>query len=321
MDATIATEKKYVIKKPFDGRRSRLELIVIEHIANSLYYLFGVPTPKLYITYDENKAPQLASEVLQDYQDYSDFMGGADFLESLSVISGDSDSETIDRRVAFFNQCLAEKKVSIKGREFLLVASILLQDFDVLGRGLDNVGVIPGASPGVYQIVKIDPGCANLSSNAFDFKSIIDITSPLISKDYSNKVFNLGKTIIGPLHYKEFFHQLDKSKVQLAIDIIRSIPEQEIKKHVCRQEYLQFVSEDYLKHIAKTIIERRNYLVSLYKADTCIFERTATVGTFFRPGHHFDKKTEKIGKGASSPVMTTEVCESNDQPRVISTLL
>jgi hypothetical protein len=321
MEDNLTAHNEYVSKEPYDGRTPSKQLVVIEHIANTLYYLFGVTTPNVYIIRDKNDKPKIMSQILTGYKDFSDFMGGTSFLKSLSTIDEASDEETIQKRVDFFNASLKVKGVRIIGREALLIASILLNDMDVLGRGLDNIGLVPTSKPDTLQLVKIDQADAKMMTNLDDFKASLDPELALLSKDYASNLLNLGRNIFGPLHYREFFDGLDRNKVLLSIDIIRAIPDSEITKHVCRNEYLEFVDRDFLKKIADTIIQRKNYITSLFEKHADIAERRAFVSTFFRPASHFSKPMRKISKGASKTEVTIEEVPLKEYPRGLETSL
>lgn len=320
MDDCSKTQTKYVSKVPYDGRKSTNELVVIEHIANTLYYLFGVATPNLYIIAGKGGVPTLMSQILPGYKDFSDVMGGSTFINALAAIDEPSAEKTIAKRIEFFNCMLHQMDINIVGREALLIASILLKDIDVLGRGMDNIGLIPTPTPNEFQLVKIDQAGAEMTSFD-DFKESIDIELPLLSKDYSGKLLNLGKTFLGPLHYLEFFDGIEPSKVKFAIDMIRGISDEEIKKHVCRKEYLQLVEPAYLEKIASTIIARKNYLVSLFKQQGSTVERTAVVSKFFRPACHFSKPLREIKKGASDTYVTLEEVGLNKPTRTLETVV
>ncbi len=311
----------FFYKKPFDGRTQYQQLIVKEHIANELYLLFGVTTPPLYFVQSKQDNPALVSKKLKRYIDFSDFIGGENFFKKLYAIESDNRIETVNQRVEFFQEQLTKKHITLIGRESLLLASILLKDFDVLGRNLDNIGVVPTIRPKTYCLVKIDPGNANFKADFKSFKDEVSAENPLVTEDYSSITLNYGANILGPMHYMEFFASLDKTKFLNALSLIAAISDDEIGKIVYRQEYLAYVEKPYLDMIYTTVIERKAHLLSEYPDIKPYYKRMLESADFYRPITDFFITDEKKINGASKPRVAYETSEYQGPKREVVSLI
>lgn len=234
------------------------EELVSEHIANNLYRLFGVKTPASYIVKSVNSHQQtiysLASEYISGYSDLRVHLGGKDAISSIE------DKETVKEKIICFNEIVKQKNLNFIGKAQLLLASICLDDYDVLGVDFSNIGAVKMPN-NELKLVNIDPGQANITDNT-SFEKNISLDNCLLKKELSSELLNKD-TIMGNRHFLEFFDELSHSEIQKALTFYKQISDEDIMKIVFRDEYLKLVDSSLLETIAKTIIERKAILVSL----------------------------------------------------------
>lgn len=255
-------ERQFVIKSQFVAKRLNPKhyQIVDEHIANNIYLYMGVKVPRLYIS-SLNETTVLASEILDDYQDLSDLLGGDRFLEALA------DCGSIEARVLYFKQVLDSKKMTLLGLEDLLVTAAWLCEADVLGRTLDNVGVIPTDKDNEYRIVKIDPGAAELNTPISSFIETVGPDNPFLVSTWHSIYANTPEGLMGNLHFKEVFQDVSLSLMQKPLTHLASISEEAIKHLVYREEYLTIVPKAYLDEVAATLLERQRHFIKQFSLE------------------------------------------------------
>jgi hypothetical protein len=135
------------------------EEIAKEFIALGIYELMGVFVPKTRLVKGENQEYYLASREEKNFESLS-----TKWLEVIPVMKKFSGGKvpTSDK-----------KDWKVKGISDLFVASALLSDFDVVGPGYPNIGLLK--QNGYYQIYKFDAGFSIISDE--DNKLTRDITA------------------------------------------------------------------------------------------------------------------------------------------------
>jgi hypothetical protein len=302
---------KYYVRKSMNAGTSLTnEAIVSEHIASCFYRLLNNITPDTHIIQIES-GYALVSKVLPGYQDLKDWLK----IENYTDVGKDTDpivlidgKATQEERKACFERLLGDKKIKGSAKANLLVAAILLQDADVLGRNLTNIGLIKQTSQ--HCLVKIDPGGANLKIDK-DFKDNLSRDEPVIDKNFSCEIIN-QPTIMGNHHFVEFFSSIPKKVMIQAIIHLSNVSDAEIKKHVERSEYRKLVSDTFLEAISTTLCQRKKALCSLLTekelAGTKEFPPiTMSPQTIFidNSQYQFQETGEKIDRGNAKPVVTT----------------
>jgi hypothetical protein len=255
-------DEEYYIIKQKKGSEKLTEINVLhDHIANSIYQLFGVCTPNLYIGYYQ-KQLSLISSVLPGYKDLIEWFSDENVLEEINQC------QNVEACIAAYKKF--ESELSIHGKESLLAAAIILDDSDVLGVELRNIGLIQ--SNGLQQIIKIDPSDSiftttpkNIDAMLSEFEDNLSLEAPLIYNLFSfTRLYNNPKSIVGNLHLSEFFHDIDKELLKYELAKFASFNDAFIKKMIIRDEYLELLSfenkELYLEHLANVLLRKKNVL-------------------------------------------------------------
>ncbi len=204
-------EEFYIVKQkkghsPLTGNNA-----VCAHIANQIYRLLGIYAPNLYIGYYQDNL-SLISQVLPRYKDLAEWLDGKNPLKIINQ------QNNIDGCIAAYKNC--EKKLLIDNKEALLAAAIILEDCDVIGASFRNIGLIE--ENGKHTIIKIDPdesifnpSYLNTDSVLKEFENQLSVDNPLLYKIFSiDRVYNNPNCILGNLHLKEFFHNIDQQELR-----------------------------------------------------------------------------------------------------------
>lgn len=292
--------KYFVLKNKLSN-----EEIVTEHIAHRMYGLIGVKVPNCYIVKQQDGEYALVSEYLHGYSDVLDLIGGEEILEKLDKL------KSVDERVKFFSENLTKKKLSFSGKEHLLVGSVFLTDHDVLGAGLTNIGGIPSCK-NTIQLVNIDPGEASILSNA-TFGEDISLEHRLLNRIYEAPLVN-GPSILGNMHYLEFFSDVSKANIIKAIQDLIAIPDEEIKRHFLREEYYELVSAEFIQLIVYNLIERKQFFSTLLKAYPTPEYRQQPIDQIFIDGLNFSEPLKKIDRGAHRPNIVKYLEQESEVP-------
>jgi len=152
----IKNPQYFVLKKRWLDAQQPAKDVVKENLAYRFYQLLGVQIPTVYLTTVDNK-PALLSEMVSGYRDLSYWLGGAHAIQNL--VSSESSLDK-DKLIQTFQCLCTENQLNITGKENLLVAAVFLNDVDVIGTAMTNLGLVRNAKN--HQIIKIDPGDANL---------------------------------------------------------------------------------------------------------------------------------------------------------------
>lgn len=295
----------YVLKKINDNQD-----LVREHIANNLYGLFGVRTPKCYIVKLNNSNYALASEYIRGYADLCHYLGGD------SVINSIFEKESIDARIAAFKTATISKNLNFIGKAQLLVAAICLDDMDVIGVSYSNVGAVKTADK-TFKLINIDSGEANITKVS-DFEADVSLDNVLLNSNFSN-LFANSNTIMGNMHLLEFFSDLSKADIKKALNVFCEISDLEIRKHIIREEYLELVEKDFLENIVSIIISRKNFLANL--TNRKVLEIPAIKGklnSVFKDVSQFSEPVASIDRGNSKPKLVKLISACHVAPADVS---
>lgn len=285
--------------------------LVKEHMAACLYRLAGVTTPDTMITQNDSKDRFfLASKKLAGYKDLKAYLPDG-FIDELDA------KDVPAEREAFFKVHTDKFSLSVEEKARLLVAAIWLQDLDVIGRNLTNVGLI--RSEGKYHIVKIDPGGAILRpTSTEEFTKALACDYRLLHRDFSEPTFNNPRVISGNLHFLEFFHDVKIEDIKRAILTLNRIEDSEIHNLVNNPSYHKLLDESVCKKIADMLISRRQVMLEaiLLNASSCFCFFSSPPESKLTPyglkpasfppalisekafEHHFDKR---VPEGNSKP--------------------
>lgn len=290
-----ATACQLVLKKNFlSDKYSHKQQIVIEHLSFQLYALLGVCVPKSYVVEPAEVGTDgygIASEILTDYADLYDLLG-ADQVKEIS------NAESLNDKIKLFENRLARRGITFNGRESLLVASIFLNDFDVIGRGYGNVGGIRTID-GEQPIIKIDPGNANLTS--YDsFEQEVSWDNPLLHSTYSCPIAN-RETIMGNHHFMEVFASLSADKIQKAVENVAALSDQTIRDFVNRPLYQLLVGQAFLDTITETLLRRKAHFLSMASSKSLSPRRVAVPEIFVLNASELSAPIRQINTGKSRP--------------------
>ncbi|HHF0527752.1 TPA: hypothetical protein ACPSKZ_002149 [Legionella anisa] len=283
-----------------------------DHISNSIYQVFGVRTANLYIGYYQ-KMLALISKVLPGYKDLIEWLNNKNALEEIEQYN--KVDECVDAYKKF------ERDLSIKGKESLLAAAIILEDLDVLGAGLRNIGLIKFL--GKHQIIKIDPSDSifdtpsdKIDATLAKFESNLSCDNPLIYSLFSfSKVCNNPNSILGNLHFSEFFHDIDKEKLKYELAKFVSLDDAYIKKIIIRDEYLELLSMDnkklYLEQLSNLILRKKTILKKTLNLPEIKVTPPEPAPVFIKDAV-FSEPVEHIKHGASKPFKVKRIVPSKE---------
>jgi hypothetical protein len=292
-----ATACQLVLKKNFlSDKYSLKQQIVIEHLSFQLYALLGVCVPNSYVIEPAELGTDdygIASEILTEYADLYDLVG-ADKVKEISK------TESLNDKIKLFENSLSRRGIYFKGRENLLVASIFLNDFDVIGRGYGNVGGIRTISD-EQPIIKIDPGNANLTSND-SFKQEVSWDNPLLHSTYSCPIAN-RETIMGNHHFMEVFASLSADKIKKAVDNVAALSDQTIRDFVNRSLYQLLVGQAFLDTITETLLQRKAHFLSMASSKSLEPRRVAAPEVLVLSESDLSAPIRQINTGKSRPAV------------------
>lgn len=309
----ISGEEYYVVKQKKGTEQLTALNAVHDHISNAIYQLFGVCTPDYYIgTYQ--KKLSLISNIMTGYKDLVEWLkGDEDAIEEINT------HDKVEECIAAYKKL--ESGLSVQGKESLLAAAIILEDTDVLGAGLRNIGLIETA--GKHKIIKIDPGngifdvsTENIDSAMKEFESDLSLDNPLIYKPFSYyRLFNNPKSILGNLHLGEFFHDIDKDKLVSELAKFASLEDEFIKNLIVRDEYFELISADkkkgYLEHLSDILIRKKAILKKVLKLPE-IKSTPPEPSSIFINDIELSAPLEQIKHGASMPFKVKRINPTTD---------
>ena len=294
-------EEHYIIKQKKGIEKLTAINGVHDHISNSIYQLFGVATPSLYIG-DYQEQLSLISRVLPGYKDLIEWLNSDNALEEINQ------QHTVAECVTSYKKM--ESDLAIKGKESLLAAAIILEDTDVIGAGLRNIGLVE--SFGQHRIIKIDPGDSifsilpeNIDTALIEFEANLSLTDPLIYSIFSfSRIYNNPQSIIGNLHFCEFFHDIDIEKLKYELAKFANLDDTYIKKLVIRDEYLELLSIDnkrlYLEQLSNILLRKKAILKKILNVPE-IHVTPPDLAPVFMKDIEFGEPIEHIEHGASKP--------------------
>ncbi|KTD78814.1 hypothetical protein [Legionella waltersii] len=274
-----------------------------DHLSNAIYQLFGVCTPDFYIG-NYNKKLSLISNIMRGYQDLVEWLKGGE-----AAIEEINKCQKVDDCVTAYIK--AENGLSVIDKESLLAAAIVLEDTDVLGAGLRNIGLIKFF--GKHKIVKIDPSSTvfdttkeNIETALKEFESNLSLSDPLIYKPFSfNRVYNNPKSVLGNLHFSEFFHDINKGKLVKELTKFANLDEKSIRNLVLRDEYFDLLSVDkkdpYLEQITYILLRKKDILRKVLNCPEITFTPPAPPQVFIKD-LELGEPIEQIKHGASMPL-------------------
>jgi len=312
----VDAEEYYIIKLKKGLEQLTAINAIRDHIANSIYQVFRVHTANLYIGYYQ-KQLGLFSKVIPGYKDLVEWFSNKKALEEINQQS------KVDDCVAAYKK--VESDLSICGKEALLAAAIILDDMDVLGSAMRNIGLIKCSSK--HQIIKIDPGdsifdSADIDSALLKFAANLSLDNPLIYAPFSfSKVCNNPQNIIGNLHFSEFFHDIDKEKLKSELAKFASLDDAHIKKLIIREEYLGLLPSDnkkLLEQWANLLIRKKAVLKKALNLPEMKVSPPELAPVFVKD-IVFSEPLEEIKYGASRPfkvkrIVPSKVLEHDSAP-------
>jgi hypothetical protein len=211
--------------------------------------------------------------------------------------------ETQTDRNLLLSKRLKEKNL-LFAKECLLVAAILLMESDLLGWGLSNLGAVSDPITSVYTLVKIDPGAIDTSSPLSHFTDNISRDHKLLLKDFSSPVYNDPKKVGVNLHLLEFFNDVREEEVNNAVLALHALTDDEIKRHILREDYYNLVEPAYLENICSTILERKNALLALYPSPVKVIkEIRQPLLPIFSERTSYSESVHTIERGNSTPII------------------
>ncbi len=287
----------YVLKEMWNQKPLTKEAIVREHIGSALYRLLGLTNPELRIvkkSTDGETQYALASKIMSGYSDVRELLGGD---EAVSEID---EKETLEERIAKFQEIVKQRHIHFRHKERLLVAGAMLAEFDLLGRDYSNVGAIHKAK-GQYELVKIDPGAVDLDTPLDEFKKKTHIKNLLLNEDFSLSFLNNPHFLAGNHHFLEFFNDIDKDKMLEALSQLAQISDDEIRRHIVRDEYLELVSQSFLTDVADTMIARKNYMLSLVDKQPVEVSKEYPLLPVMLPRFYLTDTIIRIHRGQANP--------------------
>jgi hypothetical protein len=304
-DGTV--EEHYVVKQKKGNEKLTVKNAIHDHISNSIYQIFGVSTPSLYIGYYQ-KELSLISRVLPGYKDLIEWLGGDKVLEEIN--------QHRDVAVCVATYKKLESRLSIKGKESLLAAAIILEDTDVIGAGLRNIGLVE--TSGQHCIMKIDPSDSIFSASSesveaalVDFEENLSLAKPFILGTFSfSRIYNNPQSILGNLHFDEFFHGIDKGKLKMELAKFAHLDDASIKQMVMREEYLELLPMDdkktYLERLANLLLRKKAILKKVLNVPE-IQVKPPELAPVFMKDLVLSDSSETIEHGASKPLKVKRV--------------
>lgn len=315
----------YVLKEKCGSEHLKKEAIVKEHIASVLYRLLGIRTPETRIvTDDDNQIVGLISRYIPGYKDLEKIINEGGETSSEALINALDDEPTQSSRIAIFQNVL--NKIPIAAKETLLIAAVCLMDPDIIGAGLSNIGGVWDPDKKQYEWVKIDPGSLDYHTGIEDFEKDVSLDNPILSTDFTSRVYNDPNFLsVGNLHLLEFFSDTDKEQLVEAAKMLLSVSDDEIKRHVIRQAYLDIVGPSMLNQITDSIIKRKKHLLSLLDlSDKPIMLKTVSLQPIFVKREVFSDPVHTIPRGNAQPSIVyckeDEELSLNKRPIITSTL-
>ncbi|CAM3115909.1 Uncharacterised protein [Legionella steigerwaltii] len=306
----VVDEEYFIIKLKNGIEKLTARNAIHDHISNSIYQAFRVRTANLFIGYYQEQLA-LFSKVLPGYKDLVECLNSKNALEEINQ------HDKVDDCVAAYKKL--ESGLSICGKEALLAAAIILEDMDVLGAGLRNIGLIKFLSQ--HQIIKIDPSDSifdieNIDTGLKKFEANLSLDNPLIYAPFSfSKVCNNPQNIMGNLHFSEFFHDIDKEKLKDELARFASLDDAYIKKLIIRDEYLELLPMDdkklYLEQLANILIRKKAILKKALHLPEIKVSPLELAPVFIKD-IEFSEPLEKIQHGASRPFKVKRVAPAED---------
>lgn len=303
-------EEYYVVKTKKGTEKLTAIHAVHDHISNAIYQVFGVHTTNLYIGYYQ-KMLGLISNVLPGYKDLIEWLNNKNALEEINQ------HQKVEACITAYKKF--ESDLSIEGKEALLAAAIILEDMDVIGAGLRNVGLIKLASK--HQIIKIDPSdsifdtsAENIDAVLRNFEANLSLDNPFIYGPFSfSKVCNNPQNIVGNLHFSEFFHDIDKEKLKYELAKFASLDDAYIKKLIIRDEYLELLSMDnkklYLEQLSSLLLSKKTILKKVLSLPKIKIMPPEPAPVFIKDTV-FSEPLEYIKHGASIPFKVKRIVSS-----------
>src|SRR5690606_32287100 len=124
-------------------------------------------------------------------------------------------------------------------------------------------------------------------------------------------VSNNPHSVLGNLHFSEFFHDLDKDKFMDVMAGFVSLDDDEIKRIIVREEYLQLLGTEegieYLTNIANVLIAKREILKQYVKVIQT--KNNFPLPVVFNPNLRLSAPLEVIQHGSSKPIKVTLVMD------------
>lgn len=264
--------KEFIVKDPAKTKSGVVALSpALEKIASDLYELCGIEVPKTYLIKKREGGKVrylLASKIVPGYNDLHNYFDKENqnrekaqaVIEKLDVLERENRPEHLRQ----YKQVLSE--LNIVNLEKLLVAYIFLQDFDVIGRYFNNMGLIE--EQGQRRIVKIDPGNAKFQPErtSGSFKSQMNASNPLIIDDNLEENDLIG---IFNMRTREVFQLVRENEhdILTAIAHLIRIPNEFFYKIIFNAEMLKagVIEEAECARIFNVLQVRRQAFAEVYK--------------------------------------------------------
>lgn len=308
-----SSEQYYVVKQRKGEKLLTAEDVIRDHIANSIYRLFGVQTPDIYIGLYQGRL-SLISKVLPNYKDLVEWLDAEDPIQEINQ------HNDVVACVTAYQQL--EKELFIQNKEALLAAAIILEDSDVIGAGMRNIGLVE--NNGKHTIIKIDPddsifgySYSNLNKALDEFEANLSWNNSFVLTLFSvEKVSNNPKSILGNLHLYEFFHGMDKDKLISAFEKFINIDDTDLKNLIIRKEYIDLLdspgAQNYLEWLSSIIIGKKAILKKFINSPAK--EVGAPIpAPVFNPNIELSEPLEVIPYGASKPVKVKLIQPENKE--------
>lgn len=323
----------FVCKESRAGQALLLEELVVEHLANRIYRLFGVHVPPIYILHKKNADKTLslsiASQQLEGYRDLIDYLG-----EETHVLDSINTNNSEQDRQACLQALLDNKQIGFKGKNKLLVAAAILHDFDVVGVNFRNIGLNcdqdDHQSCGLHEIINIDTGDISLTDDSESFDSMYDFDKPCLYSGFEMAIFNNPKSLSGNLHLKDFFSGINKPALcNAAVEVIQTASVA-LESIVKREAYIKVLGEDKLNAIYDVLTARlkamRAALPQQYQQQAALNRPCSTVSALilgspiFRRREDFSQPLKRIEYGNAKPYVVREEYTHSQQGPVQATL-
>lgn len=292
----------YVLKEYCQSKPLSKEDIVKEHIASVIYRLLGIRTPEIRIVLnDEKEIIGIASQYIKGYKDLDKIINEhADKTVNELVDELDA-APTQEERIRLFNETFSP--VPIADRELLLLASVFLQDSDIVGVNFTNIGGRWNELTQQFEWIKIDTGSLDYRSDIDRFKQDVSLRHQILSEGYTSRVYNDPDIIlVGNVHLLEFFGDINQEKLIKQIESLANISDEEIKRHILRQEYASVVSQEMLNNIVDVLIQRKQHLLSLVKPPRSeAYSKKISLQPVFIERSAFSEPVHTIPRGNAKP--------------------